>query len=143
MPPRRTRKRSWAYDDRVAPPAPTTHSIAFVNDLVVLANIRNAIVAYGVEYGVLQVPVARRITQYLRQERLFVVGWSHKRSSSQLFRSSYSLDVATGAWVEDNHRSTIKNDTERLHWIRGPVMIAERKDFWSRSFQGPAVGGRW
>ena len=76
----------------VPPTVPTTHSVA-------LATIRDATVAFGAEYGVLLVRVEQRITQYLRQQRLFVVGGHNGESG--VMRSCYSLDAVAGVWVEE------------------------------------------
>ena len=89
MPPREKGKRHRSQE-RPTPLPPKTQSVA-------LATIRNATVTFGAGYGALSVPVERHITQYLRQQRLFVVGGWHGR----VLRSCYSLDVAAGMWVEE------------------------------------------
>ena len=63
------RKKAEKRNRDVSPPltAPNTHSVA-------KDTARDAIVAFGVGYSALLVPVERRIEQYLRQERLYAVG---------------------------------------------------------------------
>ena len=73
------------------PVPPTTHSVA-------LKNIRDVTVAFGAEYGALLVPVERRITHYLRQQRLYIVGGIN---SDGVLCSCYSLDVVAGVWVQE------------------------------------------
>ena len=92
MPPKRHREnnnKDGSEDDVM--PAPTNHSVA-------KTNTRNAIVAFGVGYGVLRVPIERRVAQYLRQQRLFAVGgFTNTRST----RACYSLDRVTNTWVAE------------------------------------------
>ena len=79
----------------VDPPSvvPKTHSVA-------MTTARDAIVAFGAGHGALSVPVERRITQYLRQERFYAVG-GFDRDENKVVRSCHSFDVQAGAWVEE------------------------------------------
>ena len=90
MPPQKRGKRHRSQE-RPTPVQPTTHSVA-------LAAIRDATAAFGEAYGTLLVPVERRIAQYLRQQRLFVVGGSNGES---VLLTWYSLDAVAGVWVEE------------------------------------------
>ncbi len=67
MPPRKKADKRNRGSVGLPMTAPKTHSDA-------KATARDAIVAYGAGHGVLSVPVERRITRYLRQERLYAVG---------------------------------------------------------------------
>jgi len=135
------------------------------------ATARDAIVAYGAGHGVLSVPVERRITRYLRQERLYAVGGYS--ATGQVVRECHSLDVEAGAWVAEapmlesrnSHRLAVlrgellavggyDNDDgvlcscERLDhltnaWVRGPDMLTKRCSFGVVVLDGElwAVGG--
>ena len=147
MPPQKKGKRQRSQE-KPTPVPPTTHSVA-------LATIRDATVAFGAEYGALMVPVERRITQYLRQQRLFVVGG--RNSVSGVLRTCYSLDVVAGVWVEETPmnegrydfgmcvlrgdlwavgglgrnegsalRSCVRLDMATHTWVRGPDMTTAR-----------------
>ena len=60
--------------------------------------IRDATVAFGAGYGAL-LPVERRIVQYLRQQRLLLVGGNIRMDD--VSRSCYSLDVVAVVWVTE------------------------------------------
>ena len=106
---------------------PTPHSVA-------LATVRDATVTFGAGYGALLVPVERRITQYLRQERLFVVRCCPKknRTSRWLLRSQDDAwvlgpDMATERWFPGVNETGKLSSCERLNsvtgnWISGPEM---------------------
>ena len=75
---------------------------------VFVAQCRDAIISFGAGYGVLQVPVERRITQYLQQERLFAVGdyetFDGLRGCEQTrcqTRVCFSYEVSFFGWEEE------------------------------------------
>ena len=88
--------------------------------------LRDAIVSFGAGYGVLLIPIERRIAQYLRPERLYAVGGrdgcddDHQNPTTNTSRICYSLDSAACAWVTEVPMITERGD-HCLAMVRGDL----------------------
>ena len=92
----------------------------YPNSLYVsVVHCRDAIVSFGAGYGELQLQVERRITQYLRQERLFAVGgydtYSGDYGSEQFrlnSRACFSLEMSRFRWDKEKQCRLLEDRAE-------------------------------
>ena len=83
------------------------------------AMCRDAIISFGAGYGELQLPVERRITQYLRHERLFAVGgydtYDGDYGSAQFrlnSRACFSFELSQFRWDEEKQCRMLKDRSQ-------------------------------